>query len=133
MATKHKFEEKYKATIGFEFSNFNVKINNKIIWLKDLKANACPDIKIFLVGNKADLEKERKIQKEKAENFKKNFDLDLFMETSAKTGMNSEELFAEAAMLLFNDYNKYKVIQSKLKGEQIKLEKSKEKKKKGCC
>ena len=30
------------------------------------------------------------------------------METSAKTGMNAQELFAEAAKLLYQDYTKYK-------------------------
>ena len=55
------------------------------------------------------------------------------METSARTGMNAEELFAEAAMLLLNDYNKFNVAKSKTKGDQIKVEKSKEKQKKGCC
>ena len=34
MATKHKFEEQYNSTIGFEFSYFNIKINNKIIKLQ---------------------------------------------------------------------------------------------------
>jgi len=55
------------------------------------------------------------------------------METSAKTGMNSEELFAEAAMLLFNDFSKYKVIKAKMVGEQLNVESSKERKKKKCC
>ena len=55
------------------------------------------------------------------------------METSAKTGMNSEELFAEAAMLLFSDYIKFNVVKSKAKEQQFKVEKSKKKKKKGCC
>jgi hypothetical protein len=55
------------------------------------------------------------------------------METSAKTGMNSEELFAKAAKLLFSDYKKFKDAKSKTKGEKIKVEKPKEKPKKGCC
>ena len=57
------------------------------------------------------------------------------METSAKTGMNSEELFAEAAMLLFKDYSKYiKVVKPTTnQGEELKVEKSKKKKKNGCC
>ena len=46
--------------------------------------------------------------KESAETFKEEYDLDLFMETSAKTGMNAQELFVEAAKILFNDYNRYK-------------------------
>ena len=71
--------------------------------MKDLKSNSNPDIKIFLIGNKCDLEDERVVKKEEAIEFKNDYDLNLFMETSAKTGFNAKELFAEAAMLLFND------------------------------
>ena len=106
------------------------------LWLKDLKSNSNPDIKIFLIGNKCDLEDERVVKKEEAEGFKNDYDLNLFMETSAKTGFNAKELFAEAAMLLFNDYSKYKIIKSPSNGEILKIEKvnnnNKEKKKK-CC
>ena len=47
------------------------------------------------------------------------------METSAKTGMNAQELFAEAAKLLFEDYCKYKIVKSKKEGETLKPEKMK--------
>ena len=33
-ATKHEFENKYIATIGFEFFSFNVKIDDKVIRLQ---------------------------------------------------------------------------------------------------
>ena len=44
------------------------------------------------------------MKKEAAVNFENNYelDLDLFMETSAKTGLNAQELFTEAEKLLFN-------------------------------
>ena len=104
--------------------------------MKDLRSNSNPDIKVFLIGNKADLEDGRVVKKEVAEQFKKDYDLDLFMETSAKTGFNAKELFAEAAMLLYNDYAKYKIIKSPANGDILKIinadTNSKEKKKK-CC
>ena len=102
------------------------------LWLKDLKANASPDIKIFLIGNKADLEDKRIIMKETAENFKEEYDLDLFMETSAKTGMNAQELFVEAAKVLFTDYTKYQAERKKNAGQSLKNENNKQNKK-GCC
>ena len=86
-----------------------------------------------MIGNKADLEEERKITKEQAENFKNDYELDFFMETSAKTGMNAQELFTEAAKLLFRDYNKYNIIKSKKEGEPLKIDNNKERKKKKCC
>ena len=100
------------------------------LWLKDLKANACPDIKIFLIGNKIDLEESRKISTEEAKKFKEDYDLDLFMETSAKTGRNAKELFIQAAQLLYKDYCKYKVVK-KAEGESLKRDGKI--KKQGCC
>ena len=57
------------------------------------------------------------------------------METSAKTGMNAKELFAEAAKLLFKDYCKYKNVKNKKEGgEQLKVEDNKKsQKQKTCC
>jgi len=100
-----------------------------------LKANSNPDIKVFLIGNKVDLEESRLVPKEKALQFKKDFDLDLFMETSAKTGLNTQEIFVEAARVLYFDYMKYK-RKNRKPSERVKLEKDvvkKEKEKSGCC
>lgn len=56
------------------------------------------------------------------------------METSAKTGMNAQEIFAEAAKLLFKDYSKYKIVKGKKEGEKLKAnDNAKEEKKKKCC
>ena len=77
------------------------------LWIKDLKSNSSPDIKIFLIGNKADLAEERVISKEMAEKIKEDYDLDFFIETSAKTGFNTQELFVKAAKVLYEDYNEY--------------------------
>ena len=64
----------------------------------------------------------------------KDFDLDLFMETSAKTGLNTEELFVEAAKLLYGDYKKYRNKQKK-GGQKLKKDdgNNNKAKKKGCC
>ena len=117
--------------------NFSKKSFDEVdLWLKDLKSNSNPDIKVFLIGNKADLEDKRVVEREVAENFKKDYDLDLFMETSAKTGFNAKELFAEAAKILFNDYSKYKIIRSPKNGEILKIENidnNDKQKKKNCC
>ena len=66
--------------------------------------------------------------------YKNDFELDLFMETSAKTGFNTQKLFIEAAKLLYKDYSKYKKKPRK-DSEKLKLEKNKNKndEKKGCC
>ena len=73
-------------------------------WLNDLRSQANPDVRIFLVGNKADLEDQRKISKEEGEKYKEDQNLDLFMETSAKTGYNAKNVLIEAAKILYKDY-----------------------------
>ena len=95
--------------------------------------NACPDIKIFLIGNKSDLDDERIISKEAAEDFKNQYQLDLFMETSAKTGINTKELFVEVAKLLYTDFCKFKVQKKEGEGEKLRPKKHSKSKKKKCC
>ena len=108
------------------------------IWLKDLKTNSSPDIKIFLIGNKADLEEKRIILKEDAEKYKEDYDLDFFIETSAKTGMNAQEIFIQAAKVLYQDYELYKNekknkdTKETINNELLK-DKNETKKTKNCC
>ena len=73
-------------------------------WLADLKSQANPNVRIFLVGNKADLEQNRTVSKAEGEKYKMEHNLDLFMETSAKTGYNAKNVLVEAAKVLYKDY-----------------------------
>ena len=61
-------------------------------WLKEIKTNSNPDVKIFLIGNKSDLEDKRKVTKEEAMQYKQDNNLDSFIETSAKTGFNAQSV-----------------------------------------
>ena len=100
-------------------------------WLNDLEQQANPNVKIFLVGNKSDLEDKRVITKEEGEKFKEEKNLDKFIETSAKTGENAQEVLLEAAKLLYKDYLKAKNILRKAgdndKNNENKLERKKPK------
>ena len=66
----------------------------------------------------------------------KDYEFDLFMETSAKTGFNAEELFVEAGKILFEEKNKLEKQRNDsekdlgIKLSEQKNEKNKEKK---CC
>ena len=57
-----------------------------------------------MVGNKADLEQNRTVSKAEGEKYKMEHNLDLFMETSAKTGYNAKNVLVEAAKVLYKDY-----------------------------
>ena len=69
-------------------------------WLRELRTHSNPDCKVFLIGNKIDLEKEREITKEKAESYSKENKIDFFIESSAKTGFNAQKIFIKAAEIL---------------------------------
>ena len=142
-------QEIYKSLISNFYRNSSLAViiyaidnkesfNHAENWLNDLKSQANPDVRIFLVGNKADLEEDRKIKKEEGEKYKEEQHLDLFLETSAKTGHNARNVLVEAAKILYKDYLKFdennKGGEDRLKinkGEQL-IKKGK-KDKKGCC
>ena len=112
-------QEVYKSLISNFYRNSSLAliiyaINNKDSfqhaenWLNDLKNQSNPNVRVFLVGNKSDLEDQRVITKEEGERFKEEKKLDRFIETSAKTGENARGALLEAAKLLYKDYLKAK-------------------------
>ena len=90
-----------------------------------------------MVGNKVDLETKRTVTKEEAKKLYEDLELDYFIESSAKTGLNAEKIFVYAAKLLFKEYERLKNLETPTKKMQTnkKLERGNKKKesKKGCC
>ena len=76
--------------------------------MKEIKTQSSPDIKIFLIGNKTDLEAERKVTREEAQKFVDDNEISFFAETSAKTGFNVKNVFMEAGKILYLEHLKYK-------------------------
>ena len=125
--------------------NSKDSFENIEMWLRELRTHSNPDAKVFLIGNKIDLENERKITREQGENFAKTNKLHLFLESSAKTGFNTKKVFIKAAKVLYDEHLKYKNIEDNANpnsGEQNEggdtAEKLRpvgvnDKKKKGCC
>ena len=145
-------QEIYKSLISNFYRNSSLavilySIDNKESfehaesWLNDLKGQANPDVRVFLVGNKSDLEESRQVSKEEGMKFKNDQGLDLFLETSAKTGYNARNVLIEAAKLLYSDYLKNEEASPKgdnkpgqKKGEELKGNgKVNNHKKGGCC
>lgn len=60
-------------------------------WLEEVRNNGNPDMVIMLIGNKCDLDQRRQVSTEEGERFAKDNNL-IFMETSAKTAFNVEEV-----------------------------------------
>ena len=88
--------------------NSEESYNNIEKWLNDIKTQSNPDVKIFLIGNKADLEDKREITKESGEKFAKEHNLTFFTETSAKTGFNVQNVFIEVAKELYKQHEEVK-------------------------
>merc|ERR1712054_757968 len=68
-------------------------------WVKELQRQGNPNIVIALAGNKSDLSSKRKVEPEDAETYANDNGI-FFMETSAKTATNVNELFVAIARKL---------------------------------
>ena len=77
------------------------------MWLRELRTHSNPDAKVFLIGNKIDLTGERIIKTEEGESYAKRNNLSKFLESSAKTGVNAQQIFIDAAKILYDDYLLY--------------------------
>ena len=105
-------------------------------WLKDFRQNTSPDIPVFIVGNKIDLE--RKVTTEEANIFSKSNRAEYFAECSAKSGYNVKEIFFAAAKFLYQNYKRFKEQNQNPVPNRLKLEKKEDNnmentKKKRCC
>ena len=110
-------------------------------WLKEVRIQSNPDVKIILIGNKADLENDREVDYDVAQKFKEENQILYFEETSAKTGLNAKEVFTEAAKILLKEHNNYRIrpktetIADEIEKDIIpqKLENNTKKRNFGCC
>ena len=105
-------------------------------WLKEIEKNASKNVYKILVGNKNDMEKERKVSFEKGMEFADLHGMKFF-ETSAKENKNVEEAFKEMTKDIINSLKKVnEKINSNSNNSNFVIGKKKGKdlnKKGGCC
>ena len=151
-------QEVYRSLISSFYNNSSLAImvysidngqsfTNLEFWLNELRTKASPDINLFLIGNKCDLEEKRQVTKDSGQEFCDNNRIKLFLETSAKTGLNAQNIFIEAGKLLYEQHlkNKEKLSESQSFAQTASRERNpafplndmyeddKNNRKKGCC
>ena len=76
-------------------------------WLKQIEKHAKENVFKFLVGNKSDLVDQRQVSYEEAKQYADDHDLP-YIETSAKEGININELFDSSIKTFLNKSNTFK-------------------------
>ena len=80
--------------LGYDITNKESFNNIKNFWFPNIKNNLNKNKKFFLIGNKVDLEKERQVLREEAEEFAKENNF-IFFEVSAYYYINVKELLSD--------------------------------------
>ena len=97
-------QEVYRSIINSFYNNTSLAVivfaindlssfENVEYWISEIKKNSYPGIRLFLVGNKSDLEIERTVNKEIIDNLIFKYNIDYYIETSAKDGNKIYILF----------------------------------------
>jgi GTPase SAR1 family protein len=86
------------AIVVYDITNADT-FNRAKVWVKELQRQAAPNIVIALAGNKADLAAKRQIEVVDAQAYADENGL-IFMETSAKTAINVNDIFMAIAKKL---------------------------------
>ena len=115
----------YDITDLESFQNLNT-------WLIEIEKNASTNVYKILIGNKSDLESERKVTYEQGQEFAAQYGMK-FIETSAKESKNVQEAFATMTKEIISQSNDKKIVKKednvvitdKSRGQNIKTG--------GCC
>ena len=106
--------------------------NDILTWFNESKTNVTSDCVYVLIGTKNDLE--RKVEFEEGVKFMTDHKIDLFFETSAKTGDKIVKVFEDAAReILKHTFLKQGLENDKKRLTEDPIKLGEEGKKKGCC
>jgi len=106
----------YSIINGMTFENLSD-------WLREVRTQCSPDVMVYIVGNKADLEEMREVHEENVLQFKEMNNIHYFIETSAKSGANVETLFTDCSRFLYLKY-KHKMNEVSTDGDSSNYDSS---------
>jgi len=101
---KNYFQNSACALVVYDITKKKTFDNSKD-WIEECRKYGDNTETLVLVGNKSDLEQEREVPKEEAEEFAKNNNM-LFYETSALTGENIQKLFQDSTKIILDNIEK---------------------------
>ena len=100
--TKNLFLKVQGVLIIYDITNEN-SFQNLKLWMNTIKEE-CDHMEILLIGNKSDLEEQRKVKKDEAIAFAQEEKIE-YMETSSKTGENIHKAIGFICEKILNDTN----------------------------
>ena len=125
--TKNYYKSANGVLLIYDISNLQTYENVKN-WISQIREEANPNVIIYLVGNKIDLPKEKRVVNiEDGVKIAEEFEIK-FKEASAKSGTNVNEIFEELVEQIDEKFSKLEAPKKK-KGNQLYTGK----KKKKCC
>ena len=122
--TKNYYKGAHGIILIYDVTN-QLSFDNVSNWINQIKEEASDKVTIFLVGNKIDDEKNRKVNTEEGEKLAQDFKLK-FYETSAKIGTNVEATFKSLVQII----DEVSAQNNNLKGGKLTKNDGK---KKNCC
>ena len=134
--TSSYFKGSHGCFIVYDITS-EISFDNVEKWYEQAQKEAGKDISVILVGNKCDLENERKVPKEKGEDKAKSFRCPFF-ETSALSKINIDDIFNEMVNNIYDrtggikneDDDDIEIINENEKAVNLNPEPPK---KQGCC
>ena len=109
--------------------------NNLDNWITELKKCALPNSKIILIGSKCDDQENRVVSFEEGKEICKKYNLELFLEISAKNGFSSPNFLEKIAIILYKDSkdDPESTLNNKDSSMSLMLDKDSIQKRNNCC
>ena len=110
--TKDYYKGSHGIILLYDVTNLQSFENIKS-WINQIREEASPNVVIYLVGSKIDLEEERKVTKKDGEKLAEEFGLP-FLEASGKSGINVNEVFDDIVERIDDAYGNPSKITTKI-------------------